>query len=368
MVQRIDQDLHRFKQIIRGVVRKELRKFMATGELLGKKGKDVVSIPIHQIEIPTFRYETRKLGGVGQGHGEEGTPIGAADGEDGAGQAGDTPGYHIQEVDISIEELAAIMGEELELPNIKPKIKHSLKSEKNKYNTISLSGPETLRHFKKTFREALKRQIASSTYEAAKPVVIPVKEDKRYRSWRKVQQPETNAVVIYLMDVSGSMGDEQKEIVRIESFWLNTWLKSQYRGLETRYIIHDAAAALVDEETFFHTKESGGTRISSAYQLCARLIQEELSPADWNIYVFQFSDGDNWGGGDNQTCLEIMKERLLPHLNLFCYGQVKSPYGSGAFINDLRQAFLDADNLILSTIDSREEIYKSIKEFLGKGR
>jgi uncharacterized sporulation protein YeaH/YhbH (DUF444 family) len=368
MVQRIDQDLRRFKQIIRGVVKKELKKFMVTGELLGKKGKDVVSIPVQQIEIPTFRYETRKLGGVGQGDGEEGTPIGASDGEDGVGSAGDTPGQHMQEVDISIDELAEIMGEELELPNIKPKNKYSLKSEKDKYNTIGTTGPESLRHFKRTFREALKRQIASGTYEIAKPVVIPVKEDKRYRSWRKIEAPETNAVVIYIMDVSGSMGDEQKEIVRIESFWLDTWLKSQYRGLETRYIIHDAAAALVDEETFFHTKESGGTRISSAYELCAKLIQEELTPADWNIYVFHFSDGDNWGGGDSQICVEIMREKLLPNLNLFCYGQVKSPYGSGAFINDLKQAFTDVDNLILSSIDSREEIYRSIKEFLGKGR
>ena len=368
MVQRIDQDLRRFKQIVRGVVKKELKKFMVTGELLGKKGKDVVSIPIHQIEIPTFKYETRELGGVGQGEGEEGTAIGAAGGEDGTGEAGDTPGRHILEVDISIEELAEIMGEELELPNIKPKTKQSIVSQKDKYNTISRTGPESLRHFKRTFREALKRQIASGTYEAGKPMVIPVKEDKRYRSWRTIQKPETNAVIIYIMDVSGSMGDEQKEVVRIESFWLNTWLKSQYQGLETRYIIHDAAATLVDEETFFYTKESGGTRISSAYELCAKLIEEELSPIDWNIYVFHFSDGDNWGGGDSQTCIEIMKERLLPHLNQFSYGQVKSPYGSGAFINDLQQAFSEADNLVLSTIDSREEIYKSIRDFLGKGR
>jgi len=114
MVQRIDQDLRRFRQIIRGVVRRELKKYMTTGELLGKKGKEVVSIPIEQIEIPTFKYETRKLGGVGQGDGEEGQPIGVAGGEEGAGGAGNIPGQHILEVDISIDELAEIMGEELE--------------------------------------------------------------------------------------------------------------------------------------------------------------------------------------------------------------------------------------------------------------
>ena len=73
-----------------------------------------------------------------------------------------------------------------------------------------------------------------------------------------------------MMDVSGSMGDEQKDIVRNESFWINTWLRHQYKGVVTRFIVHDAEAREVDEHTFFHTRESGGTRISSAYQLAAR--------------------------------------------------------------------------------------------------
>src|SRR5206468_10715821 len=72
-----------------------------------------------------------------------------------------------------------------------------------------------------------------------------------------------------------SMGDEQKEIVRIESFWIDTWLRSNYKGLETRYIIHDAVAREVDRETFFHTRESGGTMISSAYKLCKELIDRK---------------------------------------------------------------------------------------------
>lgn len=369
MVQRIEQDLHRFRQIVRGVVKKELKKFVTTGELIGKKGKDLVSIPINQMEIPNFRHETRKLGGVGQGEGEEGTPIAAGDeGQEGVGPAGNAPGRHILEVDITLEELADIMGEELELPRIEPKSKDTIVSERDRYSSISRTGPESLRHFKRTFREALKRQIASGNYDPDRPVVIPVKEDKRYRSWRTVQQPETNAAIIYLMDVSGSMGDEQKETVRIESFWIDTWLKRQYKGVTTRYIIHDAVAKEVDEDTFFSTRESGGTRISSAYELCNKILQEELPPSEWNIYIFHFSDGDNWGGGDTDRCLEILQTDLLPNLNLFCYGQVASPYGSGAFINDLAKAFEAEDNVVLSEINSREEIYNSIKQFLGKGR
>jgi uncharacterized sporulation protein YeaH/YhbH (DUF444 family) len=367
MVQRIDRDLRRFRQIVRGVVKKELRKYMTSGELLGRQGRNVVSIPIRQIEIPNFRHETRKAGGVGQGDGELGTPVGPGD-QDGAGQAGSAPGRHILEVDVTLEELAEIMGEELELPNIQPKTREAIESEAGRYSSIAAAGPESLRHFKRTFRRALKRQIASGTYDRNNPVIIPVKEDRRYRSRRTIHQPETNAVIIYLMDVSGSMGEEQKEIVRSESFWIDTWLKSQYKGVEARYVIHDADAREVDEHTFFHTRESGGTRISSAYTLATKIMYDDFPPSEWNVYMFHFSDGDNWGGGDTQICIKLMSEHMLPSVNLFCYGQVASPYGSGAFINDLRSSFAEADNLILSEIDSKEEIYDSIKSFLGKGK
>jgi uncharacterized sporulation protein YeaH/YhbH (DUF444 family) len=138
--------------------------------------------------------------------------------------------------------------------------------------------------------------------------VVPTREDKRYRSWRTTPMPQSNAVMIFIMDVSGSMGDEQKEIVRIASFWLDTWLRSQYEGLESRFIIHDAAAHAVDRDTFFRTRESGGTMISSAYKLCAKMIDDEFPPSEWNIYPFQFSDGDNWSADDTSLCMEVSEE------------------------------------------------------------
>ena len=134
----------------------------------------------------------------------------------------------------------------------------------------------------------------------------------RYRSWKTDERHENNAVIIYMMDVSGSMGDEQKEIVRTEAFWIDTWLAVQYKGIETRYIIHDATAREVDEDTFFKTRESGGTLISSAYKLCEKIIETDYPPVDWNIYPFHFSDGDNWSGEDTRLCLEILEKTLLP--------------------------------------------------------
>jgi uncharacterized sporulation protein YeaH/YhbH (DUF444 family) len=322
-----------------------------------------------QINVPRFRFGSKGGGGVGQGQGKVGDAIGKGEpGEEGPGKAGSEPGEHALDVELSLDELAQILGEELQLPKIEPKGKERLITQKDRYVGIRRTGPESLRHFKRTFRQALRRQIMTGGYDPKRPVVVPVREDRRYRSWRTVPMPQSNAVMIFIMDVSGSMGDEQKEIVRIESFWIDTWLRSQYDGLESRYIIHDAVAREVDRDTFFRTRESGGTMISSAYKLCARMIEQDFPPSEWNIYPFHFSDGDNWSVDDTVLCIEILKRDILSKVNLFCYGQVESPYGSGQFLKDLGDHFDDADSLVTSEIKNKDAIMESIRTFLGKGK
>ncbi|HEX6939327.1 MAG TPA: DUF444 family protein [Longimicrobiales bacterium] len=366
MVRRIERDRRRFEDIVRGRIKKDLKRYLTRGELIGRRGKELVSIPVPRIDIPRFRYGVREMGGVGQGEGEIGTPIGS-DGSSGAGGAGDAPGEHLREVELTIDELAEIMGEALELPRIEPKGAKSLRAARNRYTGIKRAGPEGLRAFRRTYTAALKRELASGTYDPRRPVVVPVRDDMRYRSWSVEPKPVANAVIIYMMDVSGSMGAEQKEIVRIESFWIDTWLRKHYAGLEARYIIHDAAAREVDRETFYATRESGGTRISSAYRLAAEIAERDYPAEEWNLYFFHFSDGDNWGGGDDEKCFELLRERLLPVANLFGYGQVESRYGSGQFLGALEE-HVQADNLVLSHIAGRDGILESIKEFLGKGK
>ena len=365
---KIKKDHRRFKQIVRGKIKRNLRKYMSKGELTGKQGKDVVKVPIPRIDIPRFKYGDKNTGGVGQGEGEVGDVIGKGDEAPGqGGEAGSEEGEHGLEVDVSLDELAEIMGEELELPNIEPRGKKKIETVREKYSGLRRTGPESLRDFKQSYKEALKRQLALGDYDPDDPVIIPAKEDLRYRSWKVTELPESNAVILYMMDVSGSMGDEQKEIVRIESFWIDTWLRSQYKGIESRYIIHDATAKEVDRHTFFHTRESGGTMISSAYKLCNKILEKEYPADEWNIYPFHFSDGDNWSVDDTSECMQILNQGILPRSNMFCYGQVESPYGSGQFIKDLGENFEGTELVTLSEIKNRDAIYDSIKEFLGKG-
>src|ERR671929_171412 len=265
-IQRVERDLNRFRQIVRGKIKKDLRKYMSQGEMIGRQGRKYVSIPLPQIDIPQFRYGSKQGGGVGQGEGEVGDPIGQCDPQQGQGEAGADPGQHVIEVDITLEELAQILGEELQLPNIEPRGKKNIVSQKDRYSGIRKVGPDSLRHFKRTYREALKRQI------------------------------------------------------------------------------------------------------SSAYKLCQRMIEERYSPDEWNIYPFHFSDGDNWGGGDTRECVEILRSQLLPRVNQFCYGQVRSLYGSGRFAHDLEEYLGKEETLVISEIADRDDIYDAIKDFLGKGK
>jgi uncharacterized protein len=366
MSQKIERDHQRFRRIVRGKVKSNLSKYLSRGEMIGRKGRDLVSIPLPQIDIPQFRYGNKGSGGAGQGEGQPGDPLTAPQGE-GEGKAGDSPGGHILEVDLTLEEMAQILGEELALPRIEPRGKKNIVTTKDKYTGIRQAGPESLRHFKRTFKRALRRQIASRTYNPDDPIVIPVREDKQYRSWKEVAKPDSVACIIYMMDVSGSMTDEQKEIVRIEAFWIDTWLKAHYKGIETVYIIHDAEAHEVDENTFYHTRESGGTKISSAYEMCDKIIDARYPADQWNVYAFHFSDGDNWGD-DSPHCIDLLNQKLLAKLNLFGYGQVESPYGSGEFYEYISELVGQKENVVASRVPDREAILGSIKEFLGTGR
>src|SRR5690606_35856083 len=182
MAMKIERDQSRFKQIVRGKIRENLRKYITQGEMLGRKGRDLVSIPIPQLDVPHFRYGKNGSGGVGQGDGEEGETIAPGEG-DGRGPAGSDPGAHVLEVEVTLEELAAILGNELQLPRIEPKGTDKIEQVKGRYRSMRRVGPESLRHFRRTYMQAMKRQITEKTYFPDRPRVIPIRDDKRYRSW-----------------------------------------------------------------------------------------------------------------------------------------------------------------------------------------
>lgn len=369
MSYRIGGDVGRFKEIVRNKVKHNLGKYVSSDHLIGQQGNKKVSIPLDYIDLPRFTFGPG-AGGAGQGDGEDGDPIdGKGKKQPGKGKAGEDKGEHEYLAEFTTDELAKMLGEELQLPDVDPKGKGKIVSTKNNYSGINRVGAEGLKHFKRTYKEALKRSIATGSYNPSDPKIIPIRDDKRYRSATPITEPQNNVAVIYMMDVSGSMGDEQKHIVKSEIFWIDAWLTSQYKSnIETRFIIHDTEASEVDREQFFTIRESGGTMISSAYQYCTKLMQDEYPFSEWNIYPFHFSDGDNWSDQDSEVTIDLLRKQILPNCNVFSYGQVASPSGSGQFIKNLNAAFTPEDNITLSSIENRDEILNSIKTFLGKGK
>ncbi|MFQ5794070.1 MAG: DUF444 family protein [Candidatus Bipolaricaulia bacterium] len=378
MRQRIRKDLERYKRIVRGELRKELRKLIKQGSIVGQKGKDIVKVPIKGIQLPEFHYDLRSAGGIGSGDGELGQPIKLDDAAEGVGRPGIGPGVHYPEVEIEVEEIARLLGEELELPRIEPKDNAQITQESDDYRDISITGPETLLMKKRSYKKGLLRQLMmrdpevepGHPFSLRPPIeVTPIKEDKRYLYNEPEERPETKAVILFMRDASGSMAGEKTEIIRQENYWIDLWLRTNYDSIERVYILHDYEAQETNEERFYKLSTGGGTRISSAYKLANKIIATRYPLEAWNIYLFHFSDGENWVGDTESVCVPLLRDELIPKSNIFCYGQVtlgtRSP---GIHVTKLREHLGEEENLLVSIIASREDILDSIKEFLGKGK
>ena len=151
------------------------------------------------------------------------------------------------------------------------------------------------------------------------PYLDPI--DLRFRNRIKVPVPTSKAVMFCLMDVSGSMDEGRKELSKRFFILLYLFLTRHYERIELVFIRHHTQAAEVDEENFFHARETGGTVVSSALVLMEDIIRARYSPAEWNIYGAQASDGDNWHH-DSGRCREILSDKLLPLCRYYAYVQV----------------------------------------------
>lgn len=189
--------------------------------------------------------------------------------------------------------------------------------------------------------------------------------DLKYNLHIRVPKPSPKAVMFCVMDVSGSMTQDIKETAKRFFFLLYLFLQKNYEHIEVVFIRHHTQAQEVDEETFFYSRETGGTVVSSALTLMSEIINERYAPDEWNIYGAQASDGDNWQE-DNQRCHKALVDGILPNVQYFTYIEIgdRDPQGLWHLYQHLESDY--ADRFAIQRVRDNSEIYPVFRELFKK--
>jgi uncharacterized sporulation protein YeaH/YhbH (DUF444 family) len=188
--------------------------------------------------------------------------------------------------------------------------------------------------------------------------------DLRFRNRVTQPMPIAQAVMFCIMDVSGSMDESRKDLAKRFFILLHLFLKRHYERIEIVFIRHHTTAKVVDEEEFFHSTETGGTVVSSALTLAIDEIKERFPLEQWNIYVAQASDGDNWEG-DSPRCLDLLVNGLLPMVQYFTYVEITTGEPQNLWVH-YEQARAAKPNMALGRIRERTDIYPVLRELFAK--
>ena len=195
--------------------------------------------------------------------------------------------------------------------------------------------------------------------------------DLRYNNFSKKPAPISQAVVFFIMDVSASMTQEHKDLAKRFFMLLNLFVSRKYKRVDCIFIKHHIQATECSEDEFFNNRENGGTIVSSAFKLAKQIIDDRYSPNEWNIYLSQASDGDNWDN-DNEELLDILSKDILPITQYFSYIQVGQKrhgyYNSGNLLQEYEKLLATNKNIVTKHIEQQSDIYPVFREiFKTKG-
>lgn len=356
------EDQLRHQEKVKEAIRKNLPDLISEESIIMSDGKQVVKIPIRSMEEYRFRYNFQKSKHVGQGNGQSKVgDILASESPKQAGKgkgAGDQAGVDYYEAEVSVEELESILFSEMELPRMKPKEQENIKVEQIRFNDVRKKGLMGNIDKKRTILQAIKRNALASNRNKIRISV----DDLRFKTWEDIVVPHSNAVVIAMMDTSGSMGVFEKYISRSFFFWMVRFLRTKYEHVDIVFIAHHTEAKEVAEDLFFSKGESGGTICSSAYKKALEIIEERYPPSRYNIYPFHFSDGDNLTS-DNERCIELVK-KLMDYSNIFGYGEVNQYNRHSTLMTAYRH--LKDPKFKYYVIREKGQVYHALKHFFRK--
>jgi hypothetical protein len=205
------------------------------------------------------------------------------------------------------------------------------------------------------------------------PYIDPL--DVRYKRFEAHPKPVAQAVMFCLMDVSASMGEREKDLAKRFFILLHLFLRRKYERVDVVFIRHTHEAKEVDEHEFFYGRETGGTVVSSALEEMIEVRDKRYSPAEWNIYCAEASDGDN-SGGDTDHCVELLNEGILPSTQYFAYIEIAdrdiSSHWSGGDSKELWRGYASlaesAPNFAMRKVANPADIYPVFRELFARQR
>ena len=395
--------LRRYKTQIKKAISEQISERSITNIDSGES----VSIPSRDISEPTFRSDK---GGVREGiypgnkEFAQGDRIKRPAGQgSGKGRRASDSGEGEDEFafEISRDEYLDLLFDELELPNLQKNQLRKMTKSKTVRAGYTNDGVPTNINIVRSLRSALSRRVAmgaeprrrlyeleaelqalergADSNESRRDKLLQDIEtlrgrirkipfidtfDLRFNNYVQRPEPTSQAVMFCLMDVSGSMDQETKDIAKRFYILLYLFLNRSYRDVEVVFIRHHTQAKEVDEEEFFYSRETGGTIVSSALELTRDIITQRYPSTDWNIYAAQASDGDNWND-DSPVCEQILAKQLLPELRYYAYVEITKRDHQGLWEHYTR--LLEShDNFAMQHIREHDDIYPVFREFFRK--
>ena len=323
-------DRKRHKQKIDKALKEGIKDVVADESIIGQNGKKKVKIPVKGIKEYQLVYgenkDNQKVSSAGDKNVKKGQIVRKGSKKEKAqGNKGSKdPGEEYYEVEVTLEELAEYLFQDLELPDLERKKFKFIQHKKLKRSGFRKQGMRSRLSKKETIKRKIRRKkmaIAAGAYDENSDERFPFhKDDLKYKHMKLKYEENNSAVIFFLMDVSGSMGKDKKYMARSFYFLLYQFLNYKYNNIEVVFISHSTDAKEVNEDDFFKKATSGGTIMSSALELEKEIIAKRYHPSSWNIYTFYSGDGDNFSFDDPKV-LDLFRE--LKEMNqMICYAEI----------------------------------------------
>lgn len=367
------EDKRRHRQLVEKSIKENLADILSEESIIGQSKDKKFKIPIKGIKEYQFIYG-KNVPAVASGDGTEkrGQFIGQEKAGSGPGDqgAGNEEGEEIYETEITLEDVLSYLLQDLELPDMnKKKLSEILVESGAKKHGYQRHGINPRLAKKRTVVEKIKRQQGKerAMKEAGLGERIerfPFKnDDLRYYRIKKSFKKQSNAAILCIMDVSGSMDSTKKYMARSFFFILSQFIRTKYSNVEVAFIAHTTTAREVNEFEFFHRGESGGTYISSGMNKALEIIEKRYSPACWNLYAFYVSDGDNWSE-DNLKAVKAAND-LCDVCNLVGYAEITNSYFSSSIKDKLIKG-VNQKNFVAVSMKQKQDMWNALKYMLKK--